>query len=87
MHTRTLLLSSIIELDHGVHHGVPVDVLMARVQQRHLSAEDAFIELQAALHEGDLQETSPGMVCLTESGSSRYKQSLDDVESVSGSSD
>lgn len=65
-----------MELDNGVHDGVPVDVLLSRAQKRNFSAEDFFIALQTALHDGDLLESSPGLVSLTPQGSERYQGSL-----------
>lgn len=76
MQIRTVLLSIFIELDNGVHAGVPVDVLLARAQKRQFSAADFFIALQAAIHDGDLTESSPGLVSLTALGAEHYQASL-----------
>ncbi len=73
MQIRTALLSIFKELDNGVHHGVPVDVLLARAQKRQFTAEDFFVALQSALHDGDLIESSPGLVSLTPAGAGHFK--------------
>ena len=70
---RTALLSVFLELDNGVHDGVPVDVLLGRAQKRQFTAEDFFIALTSAIHDGDLVESSPGLVSLTALGAKHYK--------------
>lgn len=76
MQIRTALLSIFKELDNGVHHGVPIDVLLGRAQKRQFTAEDFFVALQAALHDGDLIESSPGLVSLTPAGAAHYQELL-----------
>ena len=73
MQIRTALLSIFKELDNGVHQGVPIDVLLGRAQKREFTTEDFFVALQAALHDGDLIESSPGMVSLTPVGAQHYQ--------------
>ena len=76
MQIRTALLSIFKELDNGVHQGVPIDVLLGRAQKREYTAEDFFVALQAALHDGDLVESSPGMVSLTPAGAEHFHDLL-----------
>ena len=76
MEMLTIILRGYQELDNGVTHAVPIDLLEKRVTQRSISAEDFAHELQAALHEGDFAITSPGMIALTETGIRHYAQTL-----------
>ena len=76
MQMRTILVSIFIELDNGVHDGVPIDALLARAEKRQVSAQDFVVALQTALHDGDLIESSPGLVRLTASGTEFYRESL-----------
>ena len=76
MQIRTALLSIFKELDNGVHQGVPIDVLLGRAQKRSFTSEDFFLALQSALHDGDLVESSPGMVSLTPAGAEHYHELL-----------
>jgi hypothetical protein len=55
---------------------VPVDVLLGRAQKRQFTAEDFFVALQSALHDGDLIESSPGLVSLTPAGAGHYEELL-----------
>ncbi len=73
---RNVLLSMFMELDNGVHDGVPIDVLISRAQRREYSAEDFFVAVQAAIHDGDLVESSPGLVSVTASGLERFQESI-----------
>ena len=76
MQIRSVLILCFVELDNGVHHGVPVDVLLTKARGRHLSADDFFVALQAALNQGDLIESSPGVVSLTALGERYYHAAL-----------
>lgn len=74
MQIRTVLLSIFMELDNGVHDGVPIDVLLSRAQRRDYSAEDFFIAVQTAIHDGDLVESSPGLVSVTAAGLEHFHE-------------
>lgn len=74
MEIRTILLATYIDLDNDVHPGVPLDTLQQRVYQRHVTPEDFAIAMQAAIHEGDLVETSRGIVTLSQSGREHYRK-------------
>jgi hypothetical protein len=70
MNPRTILLRSFQELDNGVTSAVPIEMLEWRSMQRNMAPDEIATELQAALHEGHFEITSPGMVGMTETGAS-----------------
>lgn len=77
MEIRNILLASFIELDNGVHKGVPLDVLEKRVSQRSISPQDFEINMASALHEGHFQMVSPGIVGLTPAGMAHYRHMVE----------
>jgi len=76
MELRKLLLSSCLELDNGVTPAVPVDCLENWAIKRSISLGDFSQELDAALHDGDLEITSPGMIGMTKAGTQRYAENF-----------
>lgn len=76
MKMREILLGRCHELDNGVTWSVPVNLLEKWAIQRNIHLGDFSQEMDAALHEGDLEITSPGMIGMTEAGSRRYAETF-----------
>lgn len=76
MELRKLLLSSCVELDNGVTSVVPVDCIENWAIKRSIPLGDFAQELHAALHDGDLEITSPGMIGMTKNGTQRYAENF-----------
>ena len=76
MKIRDALLNTYRELSNEVAYAVEVDTLLRRVMKRSFDGVEVTNELQAAIREGDLVITSPGMIEISESAASHSRGCL-----------
>ncbi|CAN5455042.1 hypothetical protein BH11PSE11_BH11PSE11_03030 [soil metagenome] len=74
MKIRTALLSCLKELGAAGSNGVQLQALQAAMSLRQVTREDFAMEMNAALHEGDVASSSPGLLRVTDKGDVHFKQ-------------